>query len=160
MPNIRLSVVLSFALLTATLLSCDDQRLYEDNHEFKKRVWVVSEEPVFEFHVPDSMQSYAIYYNLRNSLEYPYARIFVTYTLYDSASRELASKLVYNDLFDAAGRPYGESGLGDLYDHQFRLLDGYQFLAPGKYAIRLTQFMRQDTLPGVLSVGVRVERKE
>lgn len=121
---------------------------------------MVQEEPVFEFNIPDSAQTYSLYYNVRNSLDYPYARIFVTYALYDSTGKELSKKLVYHDLFDEkSGRPFGESGLGDLYDHRFPLLTKYHFPNRGKYAVKLTQFMRKDTLQGVLAVGVRVERE-
>ena len=150
----------SLALLLAAGLpaACDDQRVFEDNHEFARRSWVMNDVPVFDFTIPDTIKTYNIYYNVRNSLDYRWRRINVTYALYDSTERELAKKLVYHDLFDATGRPYGESGLGDLYDHQFSLLNTYQFPARGKYSIRLTQFMRQDTLQGILSVGVRVEQ--
>lgn len=150
----------SLATIVWVATSCDDQRVFENNLEFKTRAWAVQEEPVFEFNIPDSAGTYSLYYNVRNSLDYPYARIFVTYALYDSTGKELSKKLVYHDLFDEkSGRPFGESGLGDLYDHQFPLLTKYRFPTRGKYTIKLTQFMRQDTLQGVLAVGVRVERE-
>ncbi len=149
---------LSLFAAVGLLGSCDDRRVFEDNHEFTGRSWVVKDEPVFEFTILDSIQAYTVYYNVRNSLDYPSTRINVTYVLSDSSGKELAKKLVYHNLFEASGRPLGESGLGDLYDHQFAILSTFQFPARGKYSIRLTQFMRQDTLPGVLSVGVRVER--
>ncbi len=142
------------------LCSCDDVRVYEENREFQKRFWAVSEEPVFEFVIGDSAMSYNLYYNIRNSLQYEWDRIFITYALSDSSGTELSRKLVYNDLFDTAGRPLGESGLGDLYDHQFPLLKGYRFPHRGKYRLRLIQFSRQDTLRGILAAGIRVERAE
>lgn len=155
---------LSFAIGIGSLFilglnSCDSNRLYEDNVEFKNRAWRVIEEPRFEFAVADTAQRYNIYYNVRNSLDYPFARIFVTYHLYDSTGKELSKKLVYNDLFDEkTGQPCGESGLGDLYDHRFMLLGQYRFSHSGKYAVKLDQLMRQDTLTGVIAVGVRVEK--
>ncbi len=149
---------LSFLLLAGLLGSCDDRRVFEDNHEFAGRAWLVKDEPVFEFTISDSIQTYNVCYNVRNSLDYPSTRINVTYTLFDSAGLELKKKLVYNNLFEPSGRPLGESGLGDLYDHQFPILTAFRFPTRGKFAIRLTQFMRQDTVPGILSVGIRVER--
>ena len=62
-------------------------------------------------------------------------------------------------LFDAkTGKPSGKSGIGDLYDHRFLLLQNYQFPKPGKYKIVLEQFMRMDTLPGIVAIGIRVEK--
>lgn len=144
--------------VTGFLSSCDPQRHYEDSVEFKDRTWKVTEEPRFEFKITDTTKRYNLYYNIRNSLEYPYARIFVTYHLYDSAGKEIKKKLLFNDLFDQkTGEPLGESGLGDLYDHRFPILDRHPFGHPGKYSVKLDQFMRQDTLNGVIAVGVRVE---
>ncbi len=140
------------------LFSCDSRRIYEDNLEFKDRTWKVTEEVRFNFTIPDTARRYNLYYNVRNTLDYPYARIFITYHLYDSTGSELTKKLVFHDLFDQkTGRPLGDSGVGDLYDHQLPLLEHHRFDYRGKYSIKLDQFMRQDTLQGVAAVGVRVE---
>ncbi len=160
--HIRLGMLLkniTFLLTTAFLISCDNNRIYENNLEFEDRSWKVTEEPRFEFNIADTTLRYNLYYNVRNSLTYPYARIFITYHLYDSIGRELSKKLVYNDLFDQkTGRPLGESGLGDLYDHQFPILKQHRFYVSGKYSVKLDQYMRQDTLQGVIAVGVRLEK--
>lgn len=150
---------IAFFLTLVSLISCDDTRLYEDNREFGDRTWKVTEEPRFEFTIADTTLQYNLYYNVRNSLTYPYARIFITCHLYDSTGKELSKKLMNNDLFDQkTGRPLGESGLGDLYDHQFPVLKLHHFSTPGKYSVKLDQFMRQDTLQGVIAVGIRLEK--
>ena len=157
----RLSIhsAITILLFSAGLISCDNIRLYEENREFTDRAWKVTEEPRFDFVVTDTVQRYHVYYNVRNSLNYPYARIFVTWHLYDSAGKEISKKLVNHDLFDQkTGHPLGDSGIGDLFDHQFPLLTNHQFHFPGKYSIKLDQLMRQDTLRGVIAVGVRVEK--
>ncbi len=64
-------------------------------------------------------------------------------------------------IFDQkSGEPLGDSGLGDIYDHQFLLMKNYQFVAPGKYKMVFEQYMRADTVQGILAVGVRVETVE
>ena len=150
-------IVVLAVLLAALLASCDSRRVFEDNREFPNRQWIVSEKPEFEFDITDSSRTYNLYYNLRNSLHYDWDRIYVTYILSDSSGQELARKLVFNELFDPTGHPHGESGIGDLYDHRFPILVDYQFPHPGKYKMQLVQFARQDTLHGVLAVGVRIE---
>src|SRR5437868_15185858 len=97
-PSVK-KVALHF-LLIFVLLACDSNRVYEDNLEFVDRAWKVIEEPRFEFTVPNSSLQYNLYYNVRNSLDFPYARIFVRWHLYDSTGKEIAKKLVFNDLFD------------------------------------------------------------
>jgi gliding motility-associated lipoprotein GldH len=161
----RIKIIIGYSLfglgaLLFTLFagSCDSERVYEDNVEFSDRAWKVTDEPRFTFEIPDTSRLYNLYYNVRNSLDYPYARIFVTYHLYDSNGIELAKKLVFNDLFDQkTGRPFGDSGLGDLYDHRFAIMEKRKFDYKGRYSMKLDQLMRKDTLNGVVAVGVRVE---
>jgi gliding motility-associated lipoprotein GldH len=149
----------SLIIIVLVVSACDQGRVYEDYHDFNDRTWKVIEEPRFEFVVTDTTVPYNLYYNVRNSLTYPWARIFVTYHLYDSTGMELSKKLVFNDLFDhKTGKPFGESGLGDLYDHRFALLEHYRFPNAGKYSVKLDQMTRKDTLQGVIAVGIRVEK--
>ena len=140
-------------------ISCDDQRVYERNIDFDSRLWPVDEKPEFEFDIADSIQSYNLYCNVRNSLDYPFARIFITYSLKDSAGVVLQKDLVRQLLFDEkTGEPFGESGLGDLYDHRIALRQGHRFPYSGKYRISFEQFMRTDSLAGILAVGLRIEK--
>lgn len=148
-------------LLAIVMISCDNSRVYEVNHDFNERTWKITETPEFEFIIKDLGKRYNIYYNVRNSLDYPYARLFVNYSLRDSTGTELSKKMVSEFLFDQkTGQPLGSSGLGDVYDHRFPLLKEFEFKQQGKYKITLEQFMRMDTLPGILAVGARVEVAE
>ncbi len=149
------------AIVSWFLISCDSNRIYEYNRDFKDRTWKTSDTTVFDFYIRDTGKRYNLYYNVRNSIDYPYARLFVNYALTDSLSNPIDKKLVSQDLFDQkTGRPNGDSGLGDIYDHQFLLLKNFEFKYYGKYLVNLQQYMRQDTLPGILAVGIRVEEAE
>ena len=116
------------AIIVLLLFSCDDQRVFEKNDDFDSRYWLVNEKPEFEFEIQDSLQSYNLYCNVRNSLDYPYARIFITYYLQDSTGSILSKDMVGQMLFDEkTGEPFGESGLGDLYDHRILLKKSHRF---------------------------------
>ena len=147
-----------FTILAISFFSCDGNRVYEKNTDFHSRHWLVSERPEFEFQIKDTLQSYNLYCNVRNSLDYPFARIFITYYLQDSTGVALEKQMVRQLLFDdKTGEPQGESGLGDIYDHIIPLKTNYQFPYSGKYSVVFEQFMRIDTLAGILAVGLRVE---
>jgi gliding motility-associated lipoprotein GldH len=151
--------VLGFAFIAVFLLGCDGDRVYDKNVDFDSRSWLVTDKPVFEFTITDTVQSYDLFCNLRNSLTYPYARIFITWSLRDSTNAVLEKKLVSNLLFDdKTGEPFGNSGLGDIYDHTISLKSNYKFPYPGKFSVSFEQYMRTDTLSGVLAVGLRVGR--
>jgi gliding motility-associated lipoprotein GldH len=153
-------LVIAIALSCLLLSACDDARVYEKNKDFDKRLWLVNDTARFDFEVTEGDELYNIHCNLRNSVDYKWQRIFINFVLSDSAGHTLSSKLVSNYLFEPkTGKPFGRSGLGDLYDHRFPLLSAYA-LKPGKYSVTLQQLMRADTLQGILAAGIRVERAE
>lgn len=149
----------SFIFVSLVLFfSCDSNRVFEDNVDFADRTWKISEPALLEFQIADVSKSYNLYFDIRNSIDYPYSRIFVNCSLQDSAGRELSKKQLAEYLFDQkTGKPHGSSGLGDIYDHQFPIASKMKFDKSGKYKVRLEQFMRKDTLQGILAVGLRVE---
>src|SRR5690349_7909438 len=152
--------VIGILLACVILSACDDTRVYEKNKDFDKRTWLVNDTARFDFEIPEGSNMYNIHCNLRNSIDYQWQRIFINFVLSDSSGQVLSSKLVSNYLFEPkTGKPLGTSGLGDIYDQRFPLLNAYA-LKPGKYTVSLQQLMRTDTLKGILAVGVRVELNE
>ncbi len=158
LSSVNSRLVLFLVGLVFMLSSCDSNRVYEDNIEFKDRTWKTTTPAELEFEVSDTAQSYNLYLDVRNSLDYPYARLFVNYQLVDPNGTVVKKEMLTENLFDIkTGEPNGRSGLGDVYDHQFDFLTNYSFEKTGKHKIRFEQFMRQDTLQGILAVGLRVE---
>lgn len=146
------------AVIGLIITACDDSRVYEKNYDFHERYWLITEKPSFDFTIQDTTQRLNLFCNIRNSVLYPYSRIFISYTLQDSTGHELKKTMINSLLFDEkTGEPYGNSGLGDIYDQQLELLKNFQFIKPGTYSVTFEQFMRTDTLQGVLAVGLRVE---
>ncbi|KXK29823.1 MAG: gliding motility-associated lipoprotein GldH [Bacteroidetes bacterium OLB12] len=150
-------LLILFAAVTILISGCDNSRLFENYVEFKDRNWKIQEPVQFEFEITNTQQQYNLYYEVRNSLDYPWQRIFVNYQLTDSTGTTLSQKLVSDYLFEKSGQPRGRSGLGDVYDHRFKILQDYSFKNPGKYKFTLQQENRQDTLAGILAIGFRIE---
>jgi len=151
--NLRIIAILTL------LCGCDSKRVFENNFEFRDRNWKIAEPIQFEFQIADTSKKYNLLMNIRNSLDYPYARIFVNYDLQRQDNTSLSKNMISQYLFDQkTGEPFGTSGIGDIYDHQFPILKNYSFNTVGTYKMRLNQFMRMDTIPGILAVGMRVER--
>ncbi|HEV8514518.1 MAG TPA: gliding motility lipoprotein GldH [Cyclobacteriaceae bacterium] len=154
-------IYFSIAVILILLVGCDSRRVFEDNVEFRQRSWKITEPVQFEFQISDASKKYNVLMNIRNSLDYPYARIFVNYNLQKQDTTSLSQKMIAEYLFDQkTGKPFGTSGIGDIYDHQFPILKNYSFEKAGTYKMKLDQFMRMDTIPGILAVGVRVETVE
>lgn len=146
-------------MLGFVLVSCDETRVAEQYQDLDNGEWMVANKPSFQFDIQDTTRAYNIYCNLRNDLDYPWSRIFVTYVLSDSSGKTLSSKMVEHMLFDRnTGEPQGSSGIGDLHDHQVPLLMQFRFPSQGKFSIAFEQMMRTDTLAGIHAVGFRVEQ--
>jgi gliding motility-associated lipoprotein GldH len=140
------------------LIACDPGRVYENNIDIPGRYWHQDSLAVFNFHVEDVSVPYNLYYNLRNTIDYPYQNLYITHYLEDSLGNRLDSALNNVVLFDPkTGEPVN-GGLGDIYDHQVEVLSDFQFPQSGGYVMKLEQFMRLDSLPEIVSIGIRVEK--
>jgi gliding motility-associated lipoprotein GldH len=148
-------IILLLLLLAA---GCDSNRIYETNHDFANGQWPSADTLNFEISIPDSSLRYSIALNVRNTIDFQTARLFVQYRFFDP-TQILRSRLVEQNLFDKkTGEPFGDSGLGNIYTHHFLLESGMKFPKAGMCRIQLNHMMRSDTLNEVLSVGIRVEK--
>lgn len=144
-------------VILCVLWACDNTRVYEENHDFESKFWASDSVSTFTFNIEDVNQDYSLLMNIRNTNTYAYHNLYVQYTLEDTVGNILKKELVSNNLFhEKTGKPLG-SGLGDIFSHQFALIEGYTFENPSVYKVTLQQFMRQDSLQGILSAGIRIE---
>lgn len=142
-----------------TLVACDPVRVYETNRDFDGAMWRAADTAVFQFSVPDTSLSYNVILNFRNSIDFETSRFFLGYSLSDSTLSLTRKRLLEYNLFERkSGKPFGDSGLGNLYSHQFMLEQNIVFPSTGSYRVKLNQMMRVDTLQEIVSVGIRVEK--
>ncbi len=144
----------SFALTFCTPLSD-----FKAINDFKNNAWSIDSTQSFTFEITDVSKSYDFYYLVRNATVYPFYNLYIKRSLTDSTGKAMSKSMDELILFDAkTGKPFG-SGLGDIFDHKFKIksLSNYRFKQAGKYTFSIQQNMRQDPLVGVMSVGVSVE---
>ena len=60
-------------------------------------------------------------------------------------------------LADNQGKWMGK-GIGDLYDYQFRFKELVLFPVKGEYSFEIEQAMRDEVLPYVTDIGIRIEK--
>jgi gliding motility-associated lipoprotein GldH len=152
------ALILLFGLFIG-LSACDTNAVYKSIEDLDDGKWFIKTVPTFDFEIKDFNASYNIYYYVRNSRDYPYYNLYLTHYLTDTKGKKLSVVLDQVDLFDPkTGKPLG-SGLGDIYDHKILVMKNYHFPANGKYKMQLKQYMRQDPLPNILSIGIAIEKK-
>ncbi|MCP1385907.1 gliding motility lipoprotein GldH [Runella salmonicolor] len=159
----RLAAKTSAYLLLFSLFllagSCDSNSVYKDHEDIEDGKWYVKNEPAFTFEITDTTQTYNVYYLVRNSIAYPYYNLYVKRFLLNDKNKivnEALNELILMD--EKSGKPLGD-GLGDLFDHKVLALKSYRFPRKGKYTFKIRQYMRQDPLPEILSMGVSVEKE-
>lgn len=138
--------------------SCDTNAVYKAYEDIDDGKWYIKNAPSFTFEIEDASVPYNIYYNLRNNLSYGYYNLYLTRYLRDANGKEIESRLDELILMDPkTGKPNGD-GIGDLFDHKFLMKRNYRFPKPGKYTMQIRQYMRQDPLLNIQSVGITVEK--
>ncbi|WBL43755.1 gliding motility lipoprotein GldH [Algoriphagus halophytocola] len=144
-------LLLGVALLVG-ITSCTDERIYEDFQTIPSQNWGIQDSLTFdlgETKLTNSPNLIAVKYNE----DYAFTNCYLRIISRDSSQVILENKLVNLILFDPkSGEPLGE-GFGSVYTRYDTL--PFQ-LNPATKTVTLLQYMRQDKLPGVEAVGLKI----
>ncbi|MGB3077386.1 MAG: gliding motility lipoprotein GldH [Chitinophagales bacterium] len=142
-------------LILGSLVSCEKNRVYEKNISIDKYSWDSKMIPSFKVEITDTASLYNIYVNIRHADLYPFQNIWLQAgTQFPDGTK--TNRRIEIMLANDEGKWYGE-GLGDIWDFRSLVQENAFFNKPGTYTFTLTQNMRQDPLPGIMAVGLRVE---
>jgi gliding motility-associated lipoprotein GldH len=149
---------LSLILGLFSLASCDDSLIYEENKGLDGMTWKASEPITFQVDIQDTLQACNFYFNLRHGEDYSFSNIFV-FMKTTFPNGEAARDTMEFTLQQPDGKWIG-SGLGDLRDNQILFKQNLKFPLRGTYTFSLEQAMRQEELPHVSEVGLRIAKFE
>ena len=138
------------------LISCDSSRVFEQNKEISQSVWDQKNKVTFQVEIKDTIFPHNVYINVRNAGMYPFSNIFlfITTTLPDGKTARDTAECI---LADKEGKWLG-SGLGDIWDNQILFKKDVHFPQAGVYQFEFEQAMRTNLLPGIMDVGIRIEK--
>lgn len=153
----------SFFLAVSLLLlcnilffGCDKSQLYEKNIDVKDATWSSSQPVSFDVTIDDVHQQYRFYLNVRHTNWFPYQNLWVIFTTKypdnTTTSEKINIKLSNSDESDWLG-----DGLGDIWDLRAEIKPKIK-AQKGKYVFTVSQIMREDPLPGIMAMGLRVEK--
>lgn len=145
-------------VFAALLSACNDGALVDRYHELPEEGWHYEHTVTDTFTVTQEEFYHQIFANLRVSGDYPYANIYLKLNVTKPDGTKKSETLSV-DLAAKSGRWLG-SGLGDVITFQTPILHRKYLNQKGKYTIEIEQNMRLETLPNVLSAGLRVEQQE
>lgn len=143
------------ALTIALIVSCaDDDRIYEDYKSLPTSDWGITDSLQFDLSQvewPRSEHLIAVKYND----EYAFSNCYIRVISRDSLDSIIDNKLINLHFFDPkTGEPLGE-GFGSSHMRY----DTFPFTFPKTTkSVTLLQYMRQEKLPGVEAVGLKILR--
>jgi gliding motility-associated lipoprotein GldH len=147
--------ILPLTVISFTLLSCDENRVYEKNKEIKDGIWIKDQHISFDVLIEDTITPHNIYVNIRNSGMYPKSNLYMFITT--KAPGGLSIRDTFECILaDEKGNWLGD-GLGDIWDNQIPFKSNVRFPKRGVYTFDYEQAMRVDKLPFILDAGLRIE---
>jgi gliding motility-associated lipoprotein GldH len=141
-----------FIVSILVVSACTDGRIYENFHALPNQNWGIQDSLVFHFQDVELVNSpnlIAVKFNEKYSFSNCYLRVISK----DSLGMILDNKLVNMILFD----PKSGEPLGDGFGNSYTRYDTLPFLFDQQTkSVTLLQYMRQDQLPGIEAVGIKI----
>ena len=152
MKKIIFFVVIGMIALSA----CNNNKLLEQRHEFKNYTWNRFDSLMFETKITDAQQKYNIYLTLRYITQYPYDNLKVNFTVF-SPTGDTRTTLHTFKIKDSEGKLQGD-GAGDLYDLKLQVKKDICFNQTGVCKFQLDNLMDHYDIPGLVDIGIIVEK--
>lgn len=155
MNKSRFKIIL--AILICGFFSCRQINVYEFNTNIPDQQWNRNFSVSGSFKITDTTSSYSLYLVLRHLDAYKYDNIWLNVGLAGPGDSLFHQKVNLTLANDANG--WEGSGMNDIWEVR-KILNGQprKFIKGGVYHFNISQIMRDNPLPGILSAGLRVEK--
>jgi len=158
MNRVKLNLLL-FPLICLLLHSCTTTGVFEKNVPIPGHQWESGFQPTIDFDLTDTTSTYKVYIVLRHTNKYGYNNLWVKSKVKEPGSQEWKSQQ-YDLLLASNDKGWLGSGMDDIFEHRILIQPETKFSKPGKYEYSIQQIMREDPLPFVLNIGLRIEKVE
>jgi gliding motility-associated lipoprotein GldH len=139
------------------LSACSKIEIFEKNVPIPKHSWAYSLRPEFDFTVTDTISQYNLYVVLRHTDAYRYNNIWLNIGSQAPADTTRYQRFELQLGSDATG--WEGIGMDDIWEIRKPITRGpFKFNKTGNYRFTIAQVMRENPLPEIMSVGVRVEK--
>jgi gliding motility-associated lipoprotein GldH len=125
--------------------------------------WPEEQEVQFELPELDSLRTYNLFINLRNTNDYPFNNIFLITTMEFPHGKTVVDTLEYRMAYPDGS--WMGTGLGSVKDNKLWYKEGVRFFEEGNYKLRIKQAVRNNgevggvkELRGIAEVGYSIER--
>ena len=158
----RNSVLLCLLACSFILVSCDPNGVF-DEYRSVSNAWHKDSIVQFKVQVPDSVNAYNLFVNLRNNNDYRYSNLFLIVEFNYPNGKTVKDTLQYK-MAEPNGKFLG-TGFSSIKENKLWYKENFVFNESGEYLINIQQAMRENgkvngvkELEGIADVGFRVER--
>lgn len=145
------------AMVAGIMVSCNSRVVLDENIKLPDHRWEANNVIKLEVDITDTVTPYSISFNVRNAGSYSYSNLFLFVNTY-APDGAFARDTVELTLADERGQWLGD-GLGDIWDNRLLFKPHFRFPHSGRYRFELEQAMRINPLPGIMDVGMRIEKE-
>lgn len=153
---VRLLSVPAIVIILFFIVACNPDLVFERNVAVSGNVWSREDVAVFEVEINDTLTPHNLYINLRNTGEYPFSNIFLFVEAKSPRGVSVRDTLEFV-LAEPSGKWKGK-GFGSVWQNRFYYRQNIRFPETGKYLFEIEQAMRREELPGIVDVGLKVEK--
>ncbi len=159
MNKYKFQFLIFSAVCSLLVGSCNQIEIFEKNTVIPGHEWKSSFSAKGDFVINDTLSAHSIYLVLRHTDSYKYNNIWLDIGLQPPGDSMHHQKVNIKLGDDANG--WAGAGMNDIWELRSLLNDKpRRFIQPGKYSFTISQIMRDDPLPHVMSVGLRIEKKK
>lgn len=150
---------ISILLVVILFSACNNNVVYDENKEVNQREWKTTDKLYYEVDVTDTIKSYKLAINIRNTIEYPYSNIyFYMNTILPNGKVTKCDTIeCYLAYPDGTWKGKGNS---KIRDNRFWIAKNIKFEQKGKYTFELRQATIDSTLKGICDVGLHLEYQD
>ncbi len=152
--------ILIVFLIATILSSCRDQNcVFHQYRHVHEEGWLAQDTLHFEIPVTDTLSTYALELDLRNTTSYRYKDLYMMVEMEygDSVFQPLTADIIRYPLTDETGKWKG-SGWGTVLQNSL-LLRTFFFAHPGQLRCKIYHKMNDCPLTGIKDVGLKLSRK-
>lgn len=143
-------------LMLSVLMGCNNSALFSDSKALNNESWKRNDTLQFDVNVDNTISAYNFYILIRNTTEYRYSNFFIFInTVFPD--KKIACDTLECILADEKGKWYGK-GTGRLKDNKILFRRLMRFQQKGKYSMRLSHGMREQTITGIADIGLMIQK--
>lgn len=153
--NSMRSILYSFCI-TLCLASCGENYHYDAEKTIPNGVWTYADSLHFAYNISDTTAKYNLYVDITHADTFASQNLYLRFhTIFPDGKR--ASSVLSFDFFNSKGENNGKCSGGRCTLRSVIQKNAF-FRQSGEYKLVIEQFMRQDSVPGIQSVGLMVEK--